>query len=138
MGVRVCFDGEVLQFRPAGGATEERRVAAADLDRLAKSAAAYDTALKTGDPTPLAGLGRDLFDWLDGDRHWLKALREGAGPRELTIEVGAEPGEAERRFLDAPWELLADGHGLFVANEARPPVLCRGPRRLEMAVTGLA
>ena len=125
MSTRVCFDGQHLEFRGTGGRVEERPVNSADLKKLVGWASRYEAGLRSRAPAPLAELGRELYEWLDGSGHWLQALHKGSGPRELTLEVSGDPGEAERYLLDVPWELLADEQGFLSAHEARPLVLCR-------------
>ena len=125
MAIKLVFDGEELSFRPEGAPSETRKVDAAGPATFATWSSGYETAVKTGSATALLALGRELHNWLHGLGGWLKALNDGAGPRELFLEVGSDPSKAERRFLDVPWELLATDRGYLAADAERPLVLTR-------------
>ena len=68
----------------------------------------------------LIGLGRELYEWLDGDEGQLARLMDQA-PRPVVFEVRGPrlPSEAGWAVLRAPWELLAlpGGEG-FLASDA--------------------
>jgi hypothetical protein len=125
MAIRIVFDGEELGFRPDDAIGETRAVGADDLTKFETWASAYESAVKSGSTGAPIDLGRQLYAWLHGPGGWLKAFYEGTGARELCFEVGSNPSEAERRFLDVPWELLATEHGFVAANAERPLVLTR-------------
>jgi hypothetical protein len=65
-------------------------------------------------------IGESLFRWLDGPGGWLTTLVRGR-PDELWLEFALEPepepepGEAAA-FLEAPWELLAEGDDFLAAR----------------------
>jgi hypothetical protein len=125
MAIRIVFDGEELGFRPDGAEAETRKLGAGDLAKFAGWASAYESAVKSGAPGALIGIGRELYGWLHGPSGWLRALNEGAGARELCFEVRSDPSEPERKFLDIPWELLATEHAFVAADAERPLVLTR-------------
>src|SRR5215831_12163451 len=63
-------------------------------------------------------LGRELYDWLNGDGGQFDELMQRA-PRPLRFEVCSSqliPTAAEWSLLRAPWELLADQQG-FLAGD---------------------
>jgi len=72
----------------------------------------------------LRDLGQAIYRWLDGDARWLQAL---AKTPPLIIEFQAIDATADSAigFLDAPWELLADGNGHLAAD----PLLLFSPLR---------
>src|SRR6185437_13927796 len=107
----------------------------ADLERVAGWSDAYGRALLTPDKADLLrALGRDMLAWVDGERSWLRRMR-GAARDVLHLEVRApaRPSPAERAFLEAPWEILADSHG-HLAERDEPlfvPFRRLGPRGWE-------
>src|SRR5262249_26212368 len=72
-------------------------------------------------------IGDELWRWLDGDDRWLSAVQDES-PNELSFEFGLSPG-GDRRFLDLPWELLADDRG-FLADASREKLSFSVVRRL--------
>ena len=110
-------DGRVLRLvDPTGVPLGRRSLAPGEIDSLVDEVVAtYDAAYRT--PThDLSGLGRRLFDWLDG-----------SGERWLTTQVANLRGEGLTLRLDVghrlrhlPWELTADGAGVLAADVSRP------------------
>ncbi|MCB0256895.1 MAG: CHAT domain-containing protein, partial [Anaerolineae bacterium] len=77
----------------------------------------YAVLRRQKDPTPLLGLGRDLFNWLNGSQKWLeRSLGNVSGEIQIELRVPAHPNDTEQAFINAPWELLAGGSG-FLALE---------------------
>jgi tetratricopeptide (TPR) repeat protein len=65
----------------------------------------------------LLGLGHQIHEWLDGQERWLENLRDAPdAPVIAEFAVRAQPDEQARRFLEAPWELAADGNGHLAAQ----------------------
>ena len=72
-----------------------------------------------GDDGVFVGLGRELFDWLEGDQGQLSGLLERAA-RPVVFEVAGprSPSDAAWAVLRAPFELLAlPGGGLLAQDE---------------------
>ena len=98
----------------AGGApaiAELRRPAQATIACLTACAQRYQRALRAHDDDALPAIGRELFDWLNGNGcadAWLR----GTGARVLEVRVDDGDSPLARALLEAPWELLAsaDGH----------------------------
>jgi hypothetical protein len=80
----------------------------------------YGRAVQAGsDAGVFAGLGRELFGWLDGGQGQLTALLERAA-RPLVFEVCGprSPSDEGWAVLRAPFELLArPGGGLLAEDE---------------------
>ena len=91
-----------------------------DVALLAGLADRYVRAVEANaDPGVFAGLGRDLYRWLDGDQGQLAALLDRAA-RPLVFEVRGprSPSDAAWAVLRAPFELLAFPRGGFLAEDA--------------------
>jgi len=57
----------------------------------------------------LLSLGHDIYLWLDGDSGCMqKMLKHGCTPFLLEFAVKSRPDEDDLRFLEVPWEVLAD------------------------------
>ncbi|MFN7962138.1 MAG: CHAT domain-containing protein [Thermoanaerobaculia bacterium] len=100
-----CFggDGKLLGERPLPAAEVAALVSEVE---AGYSAAAPD----------LLGLGRRLYDWLDGPtERWLARARQRPGG--LVVEV-----DVSERLRHLPWELLAEG-STFLATALPSPLL---------------
>ena len=96
-----------------------RPAEAADVEFLAGLAGRYVRAVESGrDDGVFAGLGRELYGWLDGDQGQLSRLLEMA-VRPVVFEVAGprSPSEAAWAVLRAPFELLAQPGGGFLAED---------------------
>ena len=96
-----------------------RLLGPADVALLTGLAGRYAQAVQAGsDAGVFLGLGRELFDWLDGDEGQLHGLLERAA-RPLVFEVQGPrlPSDAAWAVLRAPWELLAFPGGWFAAED---------------------
>ena len=97
-----------------------RVIGPADVALLTGLAGRYVRAVQANaDPGVFAGLGRELYAWLDGDQGQLTALLEQAA-RPLVFEVQGprSPSDAAWAVLRAPFELLAFPDGGFLAEDA--------------------
>ena len=97
-----------------------RVIGPADVALLTGLAGRYVRAVQgNADPGVFAGLGRELYAWLDGDLGQLTALLEQAA-RPLVFEVRGprSPSEGAWAVLRAPFELLARPDGGFLAEDA--------------------
>src|ERR1035441_1858411 len=97
-----------------------RSLGPGDVELLAGLAGRYVRAVQArSDAGVFAGLGRELYRWLDGDQGQLTALLERAG-RPLVFEVTGprSPSESAWAVLRAPFELLAAPDGGFLAADA--------------------
>lgn len=69
------------------------------------------------DAAALLALGRELYDWLNGEQGWLRQLRQVVtADFGLELRGPLEPDDVEWAVLNAPWELLADEKG-FLAED---------------------
>ncbi|MFD7417709.1 CHAT domain-containing protein, partial [Kitasatospora purpeofusca] len=90
-----------------------------DVAWLTAVAGRYVDAVRGGSRREvLLALGRELYGWLDGDRHWLARLMDEA-PVPVLFEVRGprRPSAAEWALLRAPFELLAAPGGGFLVEE---------------------
>ena len=97
-----------------------RLIEPADVALLTGLACRYVRAVQANaDRGVFAGLGRELYRWLDGDQGQLTALLDGAA-RPLVFEVQGRrsPSDAAWAVLRAPFELLASPGGGFLAEDA--------------------
>ncbi len=57
-------------------------------------------------------LGKEIFNWLDPDGHWLAAqLGNQAPPFIIEFQVKGRLKAVQQAFIEVPWELLADESG---------------------------
>ena len=68
----IDFASGLLAFSGAGGSVERRVLQADDAVVLRSYSERYAVLRRQKDPTPLLGLGRDLFNWLNGSQKWLE------------------------------------------------------------------
>jgi hypothetical protein len=96
-----------------------RRIEQADAEFLHGLAARYAVAVEARAKAPVfAGIGEDLYRWLDGDQRQLSRLLDQAS-RPVVFEVRGQrsPTEAGWSLLRAPLELLAvPGSGLLIED----------------------
>ena len=94
-----------------------------------------------GDTNQLLLLGQEMYAWLNGDRWLAPLLEQVAPPLIVDFQINRRRvTSAQRAFLEAPWELLADEGGplaldarvlyapvrrLGAAEEPAPPSDCR-------------
>jgi len=86
---------------------------------------------QTGSDEGLRLLGGEIYTWLDGDERWLAALRDNAdAPVIPEFAVSDTTAEADRRFLEVPWELACTADGYLAADAALmwAPLRRLGPR----------
>jgi hypothetical protein len=96
-----------------------RAIGPGDVEFLTGLAARYVRAVQaSSDAGVFAGLGRELYSWLDGDQGQLGGLLERAArPVMLEVVGPREPSEAARAVLRAPFELLAVPDGGLLAED---------------------
>jgi hypothetical protein len=115
------IDDERLGFNaPEASLTDGRPLGSGDIEAFEAWAATYQSLReKTGAEGQLIDLGRALYRWLDGNERWLDALLAAADP-PLIFEFQAlgTTGATAKAFLQAPWEVLAEPDGSFVAGDA--------------------
>jgi len=110
----------------SGETTRTRALTPADLKNLENWSDRYDALVRTDATTGgFVTLGQELLTWLDGPGHWLSPILQGTGRRMLEFAIEDARDSEGRRFLDAPWELLADKQGFLALDEERPLVLSR-------------
>ncbi|RUL95210.1 tetratricopeptide repeat protein [Verrucosispora sp. FIM060022] len=110
-GFEVLVDGERVGPR--------RTLSAEDATLLDTLAARYVRAVQANnDDEVFIALGRELFDWLDGEHRQLTGLLKQA-PAPLIFEVQGPRTPSERGWavLRAPYELLARPSGGFLMQE---------------------
>ena len=114
------LEGETLRIEADfAGIHELRALDAADTARFERWTSEYRRALRQLKPGErLLSLGQEIGEWLDGAEHWLARLRrEATPPLLLDLEVSRQPSDAERAFLEAPWELVADATGHLAGRD---------------------
>ncbi|MEE8170152.1 MAG: CHAT domain-containing protein, partial [Phycisphaerae bacterium] len=105
------FEGARLRFlREDGGLLGERPLDKDQVDQLV-------TDVKEGyqrSSPDLAGLGRRLYEWLDGSsERWLAKARNGEPGLAIHIDV-------EQRLRHLPWELLSQDHVFLCGQPGNP------------------
>src|SRR5271170_598163 len=91
-----------------GGGKGARFPLAEALEKLRGWARDYDDALRTEDEDKFGAIGREMFDWLDGQGDWASSWAGQIGDdRQLEIRIAGTGDAREVALLDAPWELLA-------------------------------
>src|SRR5271166_3139742 len=106
------LDGDTLIYQGA------RAVSEADWAQFDDWVKRYhDVSWLPRNQDKLLDLGRQIHDWLDGQERWLERLRDvPAAPVIAEFAVRPRPNEQDRRFLEVPWELAADGNGHLAAQ----------------------
>ena len=96
-----------------------RALGPADAALLTGLADRYVRAVQAGsDAGVFVELGRELFGWLDGDQGQLTALLERvARPLIFEVQGPPKPSDAAWALLRAPFELLAQPGGGFLAED---------------------
>jgi hypothetical protein len=121
----LVVDGTGFEVLAGGERVGSRRtLGPGDVELLAGLAGRYVRAVQAGsDAGVFAGLGRELYRWLDGDQGQLTVLLERA-TRPLVFEVTGprSPSDAALAVLRAPFELLAAPDGGFLARDGPPRV----------------
>jgi tetratricopeptide (TPR) repeat protein len=120
---RLVFTDEAAQLFGQSRPLTDR-----DFQRFQDWADRYRLALADRDPAAaLVAIGREMYFWLNGGELWLEQSRQFAtSPWKLEFAVPLEPGDNDQRFLNAPWELLADADGHLAAR--RDLVFCPARR----------
>jgi len=100
----------LIRFEGPGGQSGQRPLDPAEVAKLiAEVAKSYAPGSDT-----LPGLGRRLYNWLDGPtERWLAQARQGG--RGLAVRI-----DAAGRLRHLPWELLHDDTGFLAALPNRP------------------
>lgn len=106
-----------------------RTLQAADVELLNAVAGQYVDAVRGGSKDQaLLAVGRELYQWLDGDLGQLTGLLdEASAPLVFEVRAPARPSAAAWALLRAPYELLAAPGGGFLAEA---PELFAVARRL--------
>jgi len=122
---RIEYDGERLTFwDPVRAEPRFHRVSKTEFQTFKDWAQEYEQALKSLDSwNRLLDLGREIFAWLDQvSSGWLQEiLRYARPPLLLEFQVPLHPQKKVRskthRFLNVPWELLADNSGFLAGHD---------------------
>jgi hypothetical protein len=128
---RLRLDGTILRFEEIV-APKRRDLSEADFERFATWSRRYLEILEydKGDwrkhrETGLVSLGREMFAWLDDGRFFSDGMADVPPPWIIDIVVddrrfeGGLVSVRQLRFLDAPWELLADADDFLAADPVR-------------------
>jgi hypothetical protein len=114
-----------LRWFPPDGRMAERPLNRGEVEGLiARVATGYQMSAPD-----LAGLGAEMYRWLDGPtERWLDAARARQQPMLMYVDV-------EERLRGLPWELLFD-EGYLAVHPQRPimPVRSASPRDLDARV----
>ncbi|GAA0434319.1 hypothetical protein Aca07nite_00760 [Actinoplanes capillaceus] len=112
-GFEVLVGGEPVGARRALGPP--------DVKLLLDIAGRYvDAVHARSDDAVFAGLGRELFDWIDGGHGQLSTrLEQAAVPLVFEVRAPQAPSAAGWAVLRAPWEVLADQTGFLAADGLR-------------------
>ncbi|WP_327011724.1 tetratricopeptide repeat protein [Dactylosporangium sp. NBC_01737] len=96
-----------------------RRLAASDVALLQSLTARYVQAVRSrSNAEVFVDLGRELYRWLDGESGQLAGLLAVAtAPLVFEVQAPARPSEPAWSVLRAPFELLADPAGGFLAAD---------------------
>ncbi len=119
----LVIDGDGAGFEVLAGGERigsRRSIKPEDVELLTGLGGRYVRAVQAGaDAGVFAGLGRELFGWLDGDQGQLSGLLERATPPVVFEVCGPRSlSEAGWAVLRAPWELLArPGEGFLAEDE---------------------
>ncbi|MGN7611662.1 CHAT domain-containing protein [Magnetococcales bacterium HHB-1] len=82
----------------------------------------YRTRILSKDSSSFLQLGEKLYQWLDGDEHWLAAFKAQWNSSVtdnvwiFIFSVPLKPEEFSSLFIDTPWELLANEQGFLAHN----------------------
>lgn len=92
---------------------DRREITSEDMDLFNQWIGRYRHILKSrtsDNRDDLSKLGQYIYNWLNGDSRWLERLfySFSSPPFILEFTVSAQPGKDALRFLEVPWELLAD------------------------------
>ena len=111
------LSGHRLSFKDRG---QERPLADGDFAKLQDWSARYRYLRAVSNPQALEQLGREMFAWLNGAQKWLEtALADPTGDIHCEFRCASVLDGKARLFLNAPWELLADGAGFLAKREPR-------------------
>ncbi|MCI0530343.1 MAG: hypothetical protein L0Y74_00085, partial [candidate division Zixibacteria bacterium] len=102
------------------GLNEWREIQGEDDARFRGWIESYQQAVKKDRPAELLlKLGKEIYAWLNtAFEGSLERLCSEVLDPPLFIEFGVppQPGETEQRFLEVPWEILADESGHLAAG----------------------
>jgi tetratricopeptide (TPR) repeat protein len=118
VGIHRAGGQDFLQCQSNGQPLQQRSLTQEDRDLFAGWIGAYQRLQATdNNPARLLELGRAMRQWLD-QRNWLSNLQENASspPFVLEFRVDRNPDKEALRFLEVPWELLADADGHWAGN----------------------
>jgi hypothetical protein len=123
---------DVLSEHEGGGPGAEVRLPLTGdtRSRLGNWTRRYRAADRAGDPGALAGVGGEMFGWLD-QGGWGSAWVRGVGDRVLEIAVDDAGTDSARALLGLPWEVLAEDGDFLAADRTQTFVVFRsiGRRR---------
>src|SRR5687767_1336483 len=115
---RIKADGRLHALCPHADVNDENRsLSDADFELFDSWSAGYQAALKHDQRDRLLALGREMYRWLDGSERWIERMRPVMSPPSL-VEFAAprDVTPPRMRFVEAPWELLADDQDHFALN----------------------
>jgi hypothetical protein len=111
--IRVEYrDNEIAAFdhqkKLAGTSTGD-----ADFDTFNEWIDSYNYAVKQYDnKEALLKIGKDIFAWLNSGGNWLADyLKNPVCPLVIEFRAPVRSSDAQKAFIEAPWELLADDTG---------------------------
>ena len=109
-----------------GSDNASRKISPNDVDRFTGWIDMYNELLKQSSDgfnrseqeKALLGLGREIYQWLNGDRNCLAEALEGASPCIIELCIPKRASDVQRAFIEVPWELLADDKGFLAQDQA--------------------
>ncbi len=136
MRARISITGNAVLCKcDDTGSDNDIRIPLTDevLTRLKDWTQQYNSAVRSGDTSLLAGIGAAMFGWLD-DSRWASRWVKGVGARELEIAVDDVGADTARAIVDMPWETLFREGDFLAADSIQPFIVFRSIGRGANAV----
>lgn len=115
---QILYQPPRLRYRcDSSGLDERRELTDKDTKLFDEWIEAYRKAVLLKNNRELfLSLGQDMYGWLNHDAGYLERMYKSVPPWIVELCVSENPGSEELRFLETPWEVLADTSGLLAAR----------------------